>query len=68
MTREEAERIAFVIGHADGGCDNCVSHLIDMLNKEKFPFEFIQGDYTNDPEDEFGWVSTRVGVDVKPRG
>lgn len=41
MTREEALKIAKVIGTADGGCDNCVHYLVEKLNEEHLGFTFL---------------------------
>lgn len=39
VTFEEAKKVARIAGKADGGCANCVRHLVEELNKE-FP-EFV---------------------------
>ena len=33
MTLEEAQKVAYAIGIADGGCGQCVGDICDELNK-----------------------------------
>lgn len=41
MNREEASRIARIIGSADGGCSPCVSALVDKLNEADLGWTFF---------------------------
>jgi hypothetical protein len=41
MNREEASRIARVIGSADGGCSHCVGALVEKLNALELGWKFI---------------------------
>lgn len=40
MTLEEAQKVARVVAKADGGCLDCVSSLVDKLNRELPEFEW----------------------------
>lgn len=58
MNRESAEKLAFIIGHADGGCQNCVEDLCRIAS-EQFP------EWGFDHEGE--QHRRRIAVVVRPR-
>jgi hypothetical protein len=72
MTIDDAQKIAKIIGTADGGCSNCVGDLVERLSKMFPSFRWIitdehqmeQPDWSEDPEDthQVGFV-----VLVEPR-
>ena len=68
MTLEEAQKVARIVGTADGGCRSCCNALVDQLNKVSLGFRFTrtdewhseQPDWSNDPADAFdnGYIVT----------
>lgn len=55
MTREEAEIVARIIGHADNGCSSCVGTLVDLANERIAGWRFEMGEEVySDPDLEFG--------------
>lgn len=66
MTLEEAQIVANIVAHADGGCSNCVREMLDLLNARFPAFHFAFGgseilEYSEyDPE----WPSRYPGVTV----
>lgn len=46
MTPEEAQTIARIAGTADGGCPNCVSDIVERLNKAELGYVWTMTDET----------------------
>lgn len=67
MTLDEAKKIGKqIIGYADGGCDQCVTDLVERLNAVFPEFIWETGKYIP-PADENNWQG-RIKVFVEARG
>jgi len=66
MTLDEAKKIAWIVGHADGGCAHCVSDLVALLDKAFPEFVWKTGKYVA-PADENNWQG-RIEVFVVTSG
>lgn len=68
MTQEEADKIARVIGTADGGCDTCVGDLVELLNGADLGFQWAAtgkvAKYPVHEEDEY--YQTMIVVTATP--
>ena len=64
MTLEEAQKIAFIIGHADGGCASCVEDLVNLSNEILPEFIFSTGHSIPPQYDENYDIISRERIDV----
>lgn len=65
MTQEEAQKIARIVGHADGGCSACVGDLVARLNEQGLGWRFTKSAETIYPDyDAAEPEDTRIVVTV----
>lgn len=70
MTLEEAQAIAYIVGEADSGCNNCVDDLLDKLQEEFTEFNwkssFDSSEYVAHEKEKYLKVERRPDSILRP--